>query len=141
MERNEAERVFALIADINGDLRGRVVSERWWLIWIVMGIQILVTSIITQFLIWNDQQNILAYLLLWGIHVALIPPIIFFIHRRSGGQRTATETYLWWIWGTFLVGGTCVAVFNTLVGLPILFTYPLVALLAAFAFSMMASAN
>jgi len=51
MERTDAEKVFALIADIEGDIRGRIVSERWWLIWIV--------------------------------------------NRRSGGQRPATETYIW----------------------------------------------
>ncbi len=29
MERADAERVFALVADIGGDIRGRIVSERW----------------------------------------------------------------------------------------------------------------
>src|SRR5215831_7070244 len=112
MERKEAERVFALVAELGGDLRGRIVSERWWLIWILMGLQILITSIIMQVLLLNGEKSIMPFLLLWGVHVALIPPIIFFVHRRSGGQRTATETYIWWIWATFIIGATSVAIFN-----------------------------
>ena len=45
MERADAERVFALVADIGGDIRGRIVSERWWLVWIVMGVQIFITEL------------------------------------------------------------------------------------------------
>jgi hypothetical protein len=138
MQRSEAERVFALLNDLNGDLRGRVISERWWLIWIVMGIEILITSIVTQFIRWNGETRLEAFLLIWGVHVALIPPIIFFIHRRSGGQRTATETYIWWIWGTFIACSTLTAFFSFYVTQPARSAAPLVALLAAFAFSMMA---
>ncbi len=138
MQRSEAERVFALLNDLNGDLRGRVISERWWLVWIVMGIEILITSLITHLLRWNGETRLEAYLLVWGVHVGLIPPIIFFIHRRSGGQRTATETYIWWIWGTFIVCSTLTAFFSFYVTQPARSAAPLVALLAAFAFSMMA---
>ncbi len=38
MERRDAERVFSLVAEIGGDLRGRIVSERWGLVWIVLGL-------------------------------------------------------------------------------------------------------
>jgi hypothetical protein len=138
MERVDAERIFSLVAEIGGDLRGRIVSERWWLIWIVMGLQILLTNSITQFLLWSGEQRALVYIGLWGLHVLLIPPIIAFIHRRSGGQRTATETFIWWIWSTFIVAATGVGLFNQAVGLPLFFNAPLLGLLAAFAFSMMA---
>lgn len=138
MERVDAERIFALVAEIGGDIRGRIVSERWWLIWIVMGIQILITNCITQFLLWGGENRSLVYISLWGLHVLLMPPIIFFIHRRGGGQRTATETFIWWIWTTFILAATSVGLFNQASGLPLFFDAPLLGLLAAFAFSMMA---
>jgi hypothetical protein len=138
MERADAERVFALLNDMNGDLRGHVVSERWWMVWIVMGIQILITSVITQLVRWSGEQNNGVYLVIWGTHVALIAPIIFYIHRYSGGQRTASEVYIWWIWATFIVCSTITAFFSQLITEPIKSAAPLVALLATFAFSMMA---
>jgi riboflavin transporter FmnP len=138
MERSDAERVFALVTQLDGDLRGRIVSERWWLVWLVMGIQILLTSSITQLLLWNGETGPLVFFALWGLHVLLIPPIILFIHRRGGGQRTATETYIWWIWSAFIVAAACVGLLNQLSGLPLFFNAPVLALLAAFAFSMMA---
>ncbi len=138
MEREQAERVFALVAELNGDLRGRIVSERWWLVWIVMGIQIAITTTVTQLLLWMGTPDVRYFFALWGAHVVLIPPIIFFIHRRSGGQRTATERYIWWIWAAFIVCGSSIAIFNQIAGLPIFFTAPILALLAAFAFAMMA---
>ena len=138
MERADAERVFALVAEIGGDLRGRIIAERWWLVWIVIGIQILITNSITQLLLWNGERFPLVYFGLWGLSVLLIPPIIFFIHRRGGGQRTATEMYIWWIWMSFIVAATAVGLFNQAVGLPLFFTAPLLGLLAAFAFSIMA---
>ncbi|MBO0780791.1 MAG: hypothetical protein J2P37_18360 [Ktedonobacteraceae bacterium] len=138
MERSDAERVFALVAEIEGDIRGRIVSERWWLVWIVMGVQILITNSITQLLLWGGEQRPLVYIGLWGLHVLLIPPIIFFIHQRSGGQRTATEAFIWWIWTTFILAAASVGLFNQAVGLPLFFNAPVLGLLAAFAFSMMA---
>jgi hypothetical protein len=138
MERANAERIFALLNDINGDLRGRVIPERWWLVWITMGVEILITSIITQLLRWSGEQSLEVYLAIWSVHVALIAPIIFYIHRRSGGQRTATETYIWWIWATYIVCSTIAAFFSQHVTEPTRSAAPLVALLAAFAFSMMA---
>jgi hypothetical protein len=138
MERADAERIFALVAEIGGDIRGRIISERWWLIWIVMGFQILLTNSITQLLLWSGESRPLVYFALWGMHVLLIPPIIFFIHRRGGGQRTATETYIWWIWVSFILVAFSIGVFNQAVGLPLFFNAPVLGLLAAFAFSMMA---
>jgi hypothetical protein len=138
IERRDAERVFALVAELGGDLRGRIVSERWWLVWFAMGVQIMLTTSITQWLLWQGGTRTLVFVALWGAHVALIPAIIFFIHRRAGGQRTATELYIWWIWTSFILCGSIIALFNQLAGLPIFFTAPILALLAAFAFSSMA---
>lgn len=138
IERRDAERVFALVAELGGDLRGRIVSERWWLVWIVMGIQILLTSSIMQWLLWRGETRTLIFVALWAVHVALIPPIIFFIHRRGGGRRAATELYIWWIWATYILCGGFVAIFNQLAGLPIFFTAPMLPLLATSAFSIMA---
>src|SRR5215469_4353910 len=138
MERTDAEKVFALISDIEGDIRGRIVAERWWLIWIVLGIEILFTSSITQLLLWSGENRALPYFVLWGVHTILIPPMIFFIHRRSGGQRPATETYIWWIWISFILCAISIGFFNQFANLPLFYNAPVLGLIAAFAFSMMA---
>src|SRR5574341_1445260 len=65
------------------------------------------------------------------------PVIIAFIHRRSGGQRTATESYIWWIWGTFAVASMFVPLFDFAAGQPIGTTAPFIALLGGVAFAMM----
>ncbi len=129
---------YALVAELGGDLRGRIVSERWWLIWIVIGFEIFITSSLTQWLLWQGEDRTFVFLGIWGVHVALIPLIIFFIHRRSGGQHTYTELFIWWIWASFIICGSCIALFNQIAGLPIFFTAPVLPLLATFAFSMMA---
>src|SRR5215469_12147009 len=121
MQRADTERIFALVAEIGGDIRGRIISERWWLVWIVMGVQILITTSITQLLLWGGESLPLVYFGLWGLHILFIPPIIFFIHRRSGGQRTATEMYIWWIWATFILTAASIGLLNQAVGLPLFF--------------------
>ncbi|HTE17407.1 MAG TPA: hypothetical protein VK689_03375, partial [Armatimonadota bacterium] len=138
MERREAERVFALVREIGGDLRGRIVSERWWLVWITMGLEILVTCSVTQLLLWRGEWRLLPFAILWGLHVALLPVLVAIIHRKGGGQRTATEGYLWWIWGTYLCCCLGAAFVEQLAGLPLFRTAPFLALLAVFAFSVLA---
>jgi hypothetical protein len=138
MQRADTERIFALVAEIGGDIRGRIISERWWLVWIVLGVQILITTSITQLLLWSGESLPLVYFGLWGLHILFIPRVIFFIHRRSGGQHTATEMYIWWIWATFILTATSIGLLNQAVGLPLFFNAPVLGLLAAFAFSMMA---
>ncbi len=103
----------------------------------LMGAQILVTCSVTQLFVWGGETRLFVIVGLWRLHVALIPPIILFVHRRTGVQMTA-ETCIWWIWASFIVCGSLVAVSNHTAGLPLFFTAPVLALLAAFAFSMMA---
>jgi hypothetical protein len=138
MDRSSAERVFSLMSEISGDMRGRVVSERWWLIWIVVGLETMLTSTVTQVFVWQGEKRLLPYLIAWGIHTALVPLIIAVIHRQSGGQRTATETYIWWIWTTFIFCCLVQILFDHLTGLPMGTFSPAAGMFAAFGFSMMA---
>jgi hypothetical protein len=138
VERSDAERVFRLVAEIGGDLRGRIVSERWWLVWIVFGLEMLATCTATQLLVWDGERRLGVFGALWSLHLLLIPLIVAVLHRRGGGQRTATEQYLWWIWATFVLCGGAVVLFNTGVGASLAGPLPAVALLAAFAFSILA---
>jgi hypothetical protein len=140
VDRAAAERVFDLIADLRGDLRDRLVHERWWLVWIVMGLQIPISNAITQILISRGERRAGVHIIVWGVQVALVPLTIRLIHRRSGGRRSQRETFIWWIWTSFLLAACFVALLNTLLRLPIFFTAPIIPLLAAFGFSMMAMA-
>jgi hypothetical protein len=138
MERRDAELVFALVREIGGDLRGRVIHERWWLVWIVMGVQIAITATLTQWLLWSGETRLERFAAVWGVHIALLPLIVAVIHRKGGGQRTATEQYIWRIWGTFLVCSVGVAALERITGLPLFTSAPILAVLSAFAFSMLA---
>ena len=102
MNRKEAEQVFALIAELKGDLHGRIVHERWWLIWILAGIEMLVTCTITHVLVSRGEVRGGVYAVIWGIHIALTPVLIALIQRKAGGSRTVVERQIWWIWGTFI---------------------------------------
>jgi hypothetical protein len=137
MERADAERVFALVAEIGGDLRGRLIAERWWLVWVAVGVHMLAGSLLLQWLIWRgaDRATLAAVL---AALAAILFLLIRLIHRRSGGRRTSTETCLWWVWTTHILCTFAFAVLEAIAGLPPLVLAPAFALLCAFAFSMMA---
>jgi hypothetical protein len=138
MDRSDAERVIALVAEIGGDLRGRIISERWWLVWIAVGVHMLVASTLLQVLLWHgeDRPPVLASLLF--LYAVILFIIIRFIHRRAGGQRTATETYLWWIWTSHILCTLVLPLLEALAGLLPFQLAPVLGLLSGFAFSMMA---
>jgi hypothetical protein len=138
MQRADAERIFALVAEIGGDLRGRIVSERWWLVWIAVGFHMLVASALLQVLLWRGEGRPLVLGGLLVVYAVVLFLIIRFIHRRAGGQRTATESYLWWIWTSHILCTFVLPLLAVLAGLPPLGLAPVFALLSSFAFSMMA---
>jgi hypothetical protein len=138
MNRSDAERILALVDEIHGDLRGRIVSERWWLVWIVVGVDVLLAYSTLQALLWSGDDRSWLLATVRAVNVLIIFLAIKFIHRQAGGQRTATETYLWWIWTTYLASTFAVTLLETLAGLPAFTLAPMFALLAAIAFSNMA---
>ena len=140
MDRAAAEKVFAFIADLKGDLRERQITERWWLIWIVSAFQILPTNLLTQWLIWRGEARTFWYVAVWGGQLVALLLTILAIHRGGGGQRSHRETFIWWIWATFLAAASLWAVLNQVLGLPLFFTAPVIPLLAAVAWSMMGMA-
>lgn len=140
MDRQGTERVFQLVADLRGDLRDRLAHERWWLVWIVMGFQVPATNAVTHLLVACGETRLWPFALLWGAQVALLALTIRFVHRRSGGRRSQREAFVWWIWTAFLLAACAAAALNALLGLPVFFTAPVIALLAAYAFAMMAMA-
>lgn len=137
MKRNEAEKVFAFIADIQGELRDKIVAERWWLIWILVGCQMPIVCHITQLLLLQGETREWVFVMVWGINCALIPLIIAFVHRKSGGQRTMIERHIWGIWITFVLCSIATTLANRLLGLEVFQIAPIIALLACFAFAMM----
>ena len=131
--------MFGLIADLKGDLRDRQVTERWWLVWVVCGCQILPTNLATQWLIWRGDTRLWPFLAVWGTQIALLPLTIKLVQRRHGGQRSLQEAFIWRTWATFLAAASLWAVVNGLLGRPIEFTATAVPLLAAIAWAAMAA--
>jgi hypothetical protein len=138
MDRADAERVFALVAAIGGDLRDRIVSERWWLAWLAVGIDMLVFSTLLQAMLWHGERRLSATLALIVLNVAALTLVVQFIRRRAGGQRSAIERCLWWIWTTHLACNLGVLMVERLYRLEPFTLAPVFALFGAGAFSHMA---
>ncbi len=138
MDRPSAERVFALVNEISGDLRGRIVTERWWLVWIAVGLDMLLSSALIQYLLRQDPPGVAGPLAVMLGNAAVLALLIRFIHRRAGGLRTATEGYVWWIWAADILASYGVMAQAALAGRPPFETAPVYALISAFAFAMMA---
>jgi hypothetical protein len=138
MDRADAERVLALVAEISGDQRGRIISERWWLVWIAVGVHMLVGSAVLQALLWQGEGSPAVFGALLVGYAIILFLIIRLIHRRAGGQRTAVETSIWWIWSTQILGTFILTLLEVITRQPLFALAPVHALLAAFAFSVMA---
>jgi len=106
MQRGEAERVLAMVADVRGDLRERIVLQRWWLVWILVGVQIASVNIVTQVLLWRGVEGLAWHGGVWTGQIVLLALTIKVVQRRGGGQRTDREGLLWTIWLAFL-GFSC----------------------------------
>ncbi len=135
MNRSDAEEVFALIADLQGDLRDRIVVARWWLVWLLVAVQIPVSSGLTQWLIWSNEQQLWPYAAVWAGQVAVLFATIKLVLHRAGGSRTQRERFIWWIWSTFLALACAVPLIGLARGLEPFELAPVIALLAAFGFA------
>ncbi|MEM7531366.1 MAG: hypothetical protein AAF639_04260 [Chloroflexota bacterium] len=138
MERHEAEQILDLMANMRGDLREGLIYQRWWLIWIVAGVEMAITCTVTHLIHAGGERRGWVFAIIWAIHIGLIPLFIALIHRRAGGQRTITERNIWWIWTTFIICSLLTASLNWMMMLPLFGVAPAVSLLSAFAFAMMA---
>lgn len=132
--------MFALVADLHGELRERLITGRWWLIWGIMGVQTLAACIVSHLCLERWPSTTRPQLITWFIHVVLMLVVVRVVQRRVGGSRTARERMLWGIWLTFLVVACFVDPLNGLLRLPPFTLLPAAALLAAFAFAMSALA-
>jgi hypothetical protein len=138
VERSEAESVFALVADLHGELRERLVTGRWWLIWAIMGVQTFATCVVSHIFLHRWPDRTLPQTAAWAVHVVLMVVVVRLVHRRVGGTRTERERLLWGIWLTFIVIACAVDPLNSLLSLPPFTLLPVAALLAAFAFAVTA---
>lgn len=138
MNRDQAEQVFGLIDDLHGELRERLITSRWWLIWAIMGVQALATCVAAHVLLTRWPEARWLNDALWGTHVILTIIIIRLVHRRVGGQRTARERVLWGIWVSFIGAAAALSMVGQVLGLPAARLIPFAGILAAFAFAMTA---
>lgn len=138
MNRPEAERVFRLVAELQGELRDRFVPDRWWLVWTLMGVEILCTNVATHVLLSRGIARPGPHFAVFGAQVVALAATIRIAQRRGGGVRPQREAFVWWIWTTFLIAAASVGALNILLGLPFFTLAPILPLLAAVSFSAMA---
>ena len=138
MNRANAERVFVLVAELHGDLHDRFIPDRWWLVWILMGLEIAFTNCLTQFLINRDCVRPILHFTIFTVQVLALAITILVVQRHLGGARSQRESFIWWIWTTFLLAASIAVLLNLLLELPLFALAAVLPLLAAVAFSTMA---
>lgn len=140
MDRADAERVFQLVAELRGDLRDRFVPDRWWAVWVAMGGEIMATNTLTHVLLSRGVTTPGVHVTIFAVQVLALAATIRVAQRNRGGHRSQRETFVWWIWTTFLLAAGLVVGLTGLLGLPMFSTAAVLPVLAAFAFSMMGMA-
>lgn len=133
LTRDEANTVFALVSEIHGELKDRLVASRWWLIWLIMGPMTLLTSVVSHVLLETMTGKTWPHVAVWSIHLAASLLVVRLVHRRTGGVRTAREQLLWIIWTAFLAAACSIAPLNDALGMETMAMLPVAAVMAAFA--------
>jgi len=132
VNQDDANRVFAMIAEIHGDLRSRLIVSRWWLIWAAMGCLTLAAASASQWTTRILPGAIAPHVAIWSAEIAVTLLTIRVLHRRSGGQRTAKERALWTIWLSFIVAASTLPLLERALELSPFKLLPAASLLATF---------
>ena len=140
MDRSDAERVFQLVAELQGELHDRFVPDRWWLVWVLMGFEILVTNCSTQWLINRGVVDPRIHFGIFAAQVIALAATIRIAQSKSGGMRTQREAFIWWIWTTFLIAASISGLINLALKLEFFKLAPILPLLGAVSFSIMGMA-
>ena len=140
MDRPQAEKIFALVNELRGDLQEQLIPQRWWIVWMFMGPEIFVSNGVTQRMLNHGETRMIVHMTVWSAQLVAAAGTIRIAQRRAGGYRSQRETLIWWIWMTFLSSGFLLILLNSLLRLPLFATASVLPLLASFAFSMMCMA-
>jgi hypothetical protein len=137
MNREEATRALELLKTVVGQARDDTALQNWGVIWIIHAVTNGVAFSSTQLLLWRGHTARWPFILLWTVTLVLNIGLILVLKARRTGAKTFIENQIWSIWLSFIGAVMLLAVVNDLLGLRLLALGPVIAILAAFGFSMM----
>jgi len=110
-----------------------VVLENWGLLWMAHSVKILLLCLLTNWLAWEEVDNPLWYLLLWGGGL-IAWGAVFWQLRKRGGPVLFIERQVAHVWGGAIVATIGVFVVEILLGLKVLTLSPILAVVAGMVF-------
>jgi hypothetical protein len=137
MNRQEASEALALLRQVVNRARDDTTLQNWGVIWMVHALTNGGGFVATNFLMWRGHTEPWPYLALWSAIVPVNILTIFLLKSGTAGARTFIETQIWVIWMSFIAGVALTALVNHISGFQVFTLGPIIAVLSAFAFSMM----
>jgi hypothetical protein len=139
MNRDEAIEALELLRTVVGKAREDTAVQNWGVLWMLHAVTNGGGFVATNWLLWQGHRTPGPYLLLWLPIMAFNLGSIPLLKRRRAGVRSFVETQIWAIWTAFTGAVVVMAYLNYFMGVEKIFLAPAIAVLAAVAFSSMAS--
>jgi hypothetical protein len=139
MNRDEAIEALELLRSVVGKARDDTAVQNWGVIWMLHGVTNGAGFVATSWLLGQGHRTPAPYLMLWLPIMAFNLASIPVLKRRRTGVRSFVETQIWAIWTAFTFAVVLMAYLNYFMGPDRIFLGPAIAVLAAVAFSSMAS--
>jgi hypothetical protein len=139
MNRDEAIEALELLRTVVGRARDDTAVQNWGLIWMLHGVTNGAGFVATDALLRLGHRTPGPYLFLWLPIMAFNLATIPLFKRRRSGVRSFVETQIWSIWTAFTAAVVVMAWLNYFLGVTTIFLGPAIAVLAAVAFSSLAS--
>jgi len=137
VNRQEAAEALALLRKVVGQARDDTTLQNWGVIWMLHAVTNGAGFALTSVLMWQGYETPWPYALLWSAILPVNILSIFFLKSRTAGARTFIETQIWVIWLTFIATVILTGLLNHVSGFRVFTLGPILAVLSAFAFSMM----
>ena len=109
------------------------VLENWGLLWIWHSVVVLLLCLLTNYLQEQGVQSPGPYLLIWTVGFSTWAAIFWWLRHR-GGPVTFVERQIAHVWGASMIGCSLLFVIEILLGLPVLYLSPVLAVLSGMVF-------
>jgi hypothetical protein len=139
MNRDEAIEALELLRTVVGKARDDSAVQNWGILWMLHGTTNAAGFVATDWLLLQGHRTPGPFLSLWLPIIVFNLAAIPLLKRRRSGVRSFVETQIWAIWTAFTLAVVLMAYLNYFMGPDRIFLGPAIAVLAAVAYSSMAS--
>jgi hypothetical protein len=137
MDRDQAKEALELLRKVVGQARDDTTLQNWGVIWMIHAFTNGLGFLATNILVWRGYQSLWPYVLLWAILIPLNIGSVFFLKPPQAGAWTFFESMIWLIWLAFIAAVVLTALASLISGFQIMELGTAVAILSAFAYTMM----